>query len=450
MIGKDLLLSALRHEPVPRVPWVPFAGVHAGKLTGYNATELLTDADKLVASLIEVNAQYQPDGQPVIFDLQVEAEILGCPLVWADKGPPTVAEHPLAARFDIPNRLPEKTDGRLPVILNAMRQMKTAVGSHTALYGLICGPFTLASHLRGTDIFMDMFDNPDAVHRLIDFCTRFDERIAAYYIEAGMDVIAIVDPLVSQISPDHFCEFLSKPFKTIFSTLRQRGVLTSFFVCGDATRNIEVMCQTAPDAIFIDENIDMPAAKKITDRYNVTIGGNIPLSSVMLLGTQQDNMKCVLDLLDAMSHNNLVIAPGCDMPYDTPVENVIGVMQAIREPERVRQIIAGYQKVTTQTDIQLPDYDALEKPLIEVVTLDSATCPACTYMMNAVRVAKDHFGDQIDVVEYKIVEAQNIPRVQKMGIKNLPAIVINGQLAFSSLIPNKRELFERIGKAIDS
>ncbi|MBT3604404.1 MAG: hypothetical protein HN521_15210 [Candidatus Latescibacteria bacterium] len=50
----------------------------------------------------------------------------------------------------------------------------------------------------------------------------------------------------------------------------------------------------------------------------------------------------------------------------------------------------------------------------------------------------------LDVVEYKIVHAENIPRIVKMGIKNLPAIVINGKLAFSSLIPNKRELFAQI------
>ena len=50
--------------------------------------------------------------------------------------------------------------------------MKAAVGEHTALYGLVCGPLTLASHLRGTEIFMDMFDNPDYCHALLAYATR--------------------------------------------------------------------------------------------------------------------------------------------------------------------------------------------------------------------------------------------------------------------------------------
>ena len=41
--GKELLFRALRHEPVSAVPWVPYAGVHAGKLKGYSGEEILKD-----------------------------------------------------------------------------------------------------------------------------------------------------------------------------------------------------------------------------------------------------------------------------------------------------------------------------------------------------------------------------------------------------------------------
>ena len=107
---KELVLAAMRHETLPSVPWVPFAGVHAGSLKGYNATEVLTDEDKLVESLMAVNRQYDPDGQPVVFDLQIEAEILGCELAWAEKAPPSVVTHPLAQKAEIPNILPEKSE----------------------------------------------------------------------------------------------------------------------------------------------------------------------------------------------------------------------------------------------------------------------------------------------------------------------------------------------------
>ena len=452
MIPKELLFKTLRHEVTERAPWVPFAGVHAGKLTGVDATEILTDEDKLVDALMEVNRLYKPDGQPVVFDLQLEAEILGCDLVWAKDGPPSVASHPLADTMNIPCRctLPTPDAGRMPMVLSAMRRMKAAVGETTALYGLLCGPFTLASHLRGNDIFMDMYDDDEYVKDLMSFCTDSAKKMIDMFVDAGMDVIAIVDPLVSQISVDHFEEFLSEPFAEIFRYIREeKKVFSSFFVCGNATRNIEVMCKTAPDSISVDENVDIMAAKAICDKYNVVIGGNIPLTSVMLHGTQQDNMKFVVDMLAKLDeYKNFIVAPGCDMPYAVPVENTIGAAQAVLNTDDSAKMVENYTSATFNIEVELPDYANLERPLVEVFTLDSATCAACTYMMGAANVVKGTFREKIDLVEYKFTEKENIARCIKMGVTNLPCIYINGELKFSSIIPSTEELESAINEVM--
>ena len=210
------------------------------------------------------------------------------------------------------------------------------------------------------------------------------------------------------------------------------------------------MCNTEPDSIAIDENIDLASAKQITDKHNITLQGNIPLTSHMLLGSQQDNMKYILDLFETLVVNgdipeNLIISPGCDMPYDIPVENVIGTIQAIREPVTSRAMLANYQTQEFDlTRIKLPDYENLPKPLIEVFTLDSSTCAACGYMKLAAERAVQDLGDKAEMIEYKITTSENIARMKKLGVQNLPSILINGQLRFSSLIPSNRELLEAI------
>ena len=455
---KDLLFKTLRHEETPRAPWVPFAGVHAGKLKGYDATEMLTDADKAVEALLEVNRLYKPDGQPVIFDLQIEAECLGCELTWAKDCPPSVSSHPLDGSDEEPPetpcdcKIPTRNSGRIPFVLDVMRRLKKEVGETTALYGLICGPFTLASHLRGNNLFTDMFDFEDEVNELFAFCKRVCMKMAEYYIEAGMDVIAMVDPLISQISTAHFEDFMSEPYTEIFNFIREKGAFSSFFVCGDATRNVEAMCKTNPDSISVDENVNLLAAKAICDKYNVTIGGNIPLTTIMLLGTQQDNMKFAVDLLDSVKvKKNFILAPGCDMPYDVPIENTIGVAQAALETDAVREMVKNYQAAEVDTSsVEVPDYANLKKPLVEVLTLDSAQCAACGYMMSAAYAAKDTFGDAIDIVEYKFIYKENVARCVKMGVPNLPSMYINGELKYRSIIPAKAELEKTIQEAIDA
>ncbi len=51
---------------------------------------------------------------------------------------------------------------------------------------------------------MDMYDHPGFLTQLLAYSRDVAKRVAELYIDAGMDVIAIVDPLVSQISSRHF------------------------------------------------------------------------------------------------------------------------------------------------------------------------------------------------------------------------------------------------------
>nr|MDO8088529.1 uroporphyrinogen decarboxylase family protein [Candidatus Sigynarchaeum springense] len=450
MTGKQRILATFDHEPTDHVPWVPFAGVHAGKLKGYTATELLTDKDKLVECLLEVNKAYSPDGQPVAFDLQVEAEIIGgCKMRWAEKAPPSVETHPLASTTDVPSTLPAASDGRLPIFLHATRQLKAKAGDTTAIFGLVTGPLTLASHLRGTALFVDIIRQKAYTRRLLDYASDVAIEMGRHYISAGADVIAVVDPVVSQVSPKAFDDLLHDPFSRIFKHIKQDGARSSFFVCGDATKNIEPMCSTRPESIFVDENIDMVAAKKITDKHDIVLGGNIPLTSIMLYGTQQDNMKYVVDLIETLGNANLVIAPGCDMPYDVPPENVIGVAQAVHEPDSVREMLRNYQAASEEAiDVVLPDYAHLPRTLVEVFTIDSAQCAACGYMKSLAFTAKDKYGEAVDVVEYKSIDKINIARAKKMAIKHLPCMLIDGKLKYSSIIPGQADYFKEIESSL--
>ncbi|MEG1997065.1 MAG: uroporphyrinogen decarboxylase family protein, partial [Clostridiales bacterium] len=390
--------------------------------------------------------------QVVLFDLQMEAEILGCELQWADDAPPSVISHPLEeeANKKIPDisTLPKAGDGRIPLAVNMVRRLKAAVGDSTALFGLTTGPLTLASHLRGTNFFRDMFRDPEYAKALLVYCTEVNKRMAEIYIEAGVDIVAAVDPVLSQISAKHFNTFLLDCYTDLFDFIRKKNIFSAFFVCGDATRNIEVMCHSKPDCIAVDENINMAQAKEITDKYNIVLSGNIPLTSIMLFGTQQDNMKYALDMLDSLDHHNLVIAPGCDMPYDIPIENTVGVVQAIHEPEQVREMIKNYEAVDDDIQIDLPDYSKRDKPFLEVFTLDSASCAACTYMYAAACDAKEHFGDAIDIIEYKYLIKENIARCKKVGVQHLPSLYIDGELKWSSIIPEREVLFSELEKAI--
>lgn len=452
-MGKELIFKALRHEPLDEIPWVPFAGVHAGQLKGFNAEEMLTNADNIVESMKEVAKLYQPDGLPVLFDLQVEAEILGCELMWAKDNPPSVKTHPLAGdNKGIPCtcQLPGPNDGRLPMILDAMRRVKAELGDDIALYGLICGPFTLASHLRGSDIFMDMMKDKQYVKDLMDFCGQVSVKMCEMYIDAGMDVIAVVDPLISQVSPKMISKMLADSFTGIFDYIRSRDVFSCFFVCGNATAQIEEMCKMGPDGVSIDENVNLAKAKETTDKYNICIGGNIPLTTTMLHGTQEDNYKGTLELIDSVEDKtNFIVSPGCDMPYATPRENTVACATAVKNPERARELIKNYTSSFDDIEVEIPDYESSDKVIIELFLLDPEQCAACTYMKASAVDAFDDMKDIAEIREYKYFIKEDIARTRKMGIANLPTMAIDGEPKFISIIPSHDELLDAVKAAYD-
>ncbi|SKA66858.1 uroporphyrinogen decarboxylase family protein [Desulfobaculum bizertense] len=447
MTGKQLILDVLAGKEVERCPWVPYTGSQIANLKGYTAEEIFKDGDKLLECLLEAASQYTPDGMPPIFDLQVEAEILGCDLTWYKNTPPTVCSHPLdGLTLEIPTQRLQKTDGRIPLILDVMKRFKAAQPD-IAMYGLVCGPFTLASHLRGTNIFMDMYDNEEGVKALVDYCADVVADLAKYYIEAGCDIIAAVDPLVSQISPDMFNTFLKEPYTKLFDAIKAENVPSCFFVCGDATKNIEPMCETGTQCIAIDENVDILAAKEVTDKYDVTISGNLQLTVTMLLGTQQDNQKEAIELMDKMGTKRFILAPGCDVPFDAPAANLIGVGQAVHNKEAVRKALENYVAQDNLPEIEMPDYASLDYVLVEVVTIDSKTCAACGYMTKAANDAAATMGDRVKVVERSMMYPENLAFMNKIGLKNAPSIVINGEIKHISLIPTVEDLREEIAAA---
>jgi len=169
----------------------------------------------------------------------------------------------------------------------------------------------------------------------------------------------------------------------------------------------------------------------------------------MLFGNQQDNMKYVIDMLDNLSHRNLIISPGCDMPYNVPAQNGIACAQAVHETEKTRKFVKNYKKVDDIEDIEveLPDYENRTKPIVEIFTLDPVACAACTYMLAVFEEARAELGDFAEWGDYRYNKKEDIARMRKVGVRNLPSIFINGKLRYDSLIPSRDELINEIRKS---
>jgi MtaA/CmuA family methyltransferase len=449
MTGKERIHKAFVLEETDRVPWIPFVGIHGAELLGMDAAEYLKSAVHIYNGVSKAIELYKPDAVPVAFDLQIEAEALGCKLAWSPENPPAVISHPLAEGAVLGDlRIPDKNTARIPVVMEAASKLCKDYPD-LAFYGLITGPFTLALHLLGTDIFIKMFEDEEFVKEVLDFTRQVGMVMADLYLEAGCEVIAVVDPMTSQIGPDQFSQFVIDPATLLFNHIREKKHLSSFFVCGYAQQNIEVMCDCKPDNVSIDENIPLDYVRDVCLDRGISFGGNLKLTVVLLMGSPEDCQQHALECLDLGREKGFILAPGCDLPMKTPVKNLQAVSELVLDSYQQDVIRAMDKKKMDEILPDMKDYGQAEKIIVDIITLDSESCAPCQYMVEAVKRVTPEFEGIVEWREHSIKELDAVNFMSALMVKNIPTICIDGKIAFVSKIPPKHELIRAIQERIN-
>jgi uroporphyrinogen decarboxylase len=310
-IGKQHVIDAVKGLATEKVPWVPYSGVHSAFLIGEPADKYLQDPDLIAKGVIFAAERYKADGIPLLFDLTVEAISMGCDHKWWPDNPPSITGHPLDKKTlsESGMKIPGPKDGRWPVIIEAGKKVRAAL-TDVALYGILCGPLTLASHLRGVRIFTDVYKNKTLAKEIIDFSGEVAGEAARIYAdEIGCDVIAIADPVASQIKPETFREFVTPATQPAIKATKKAGKVSSFFICGDATKVLEEVATVGTDGFAIDEQLNLNYVRDIALKHKVGFGGNLKLTLALSLGLISSREDALISLA-AGGSTGYVFAPG--------------------------------------------------------------------------------------------------------------------------------------------
>jgi len=118
------------------------------------------------------------------------------------------------------------TDGRMPVYLDAIQRLKVRLGDQVAIRAPGTGPFSLASHLMGTERFLLELAEADqqpggaaeqALQELLTLTTTALTLFARACLDAGADIVQAGDSLASidVISPAMYRKW-AWPFERAF------------------------------------------------------------------------------------------------------------------------------------------------------------------------------------------------------------------------------------------
>lgn len=318
-----------RVRGAPRRLVAPLMGYPGAMLTKSTLRQNGFNSELHYRSIYKLAEQFQPDVIFSMMDLSVEAGALGLQIRYPLYESASVEFHPVRSVTDLDQFrvLDPLYDARVQSYIETMRLMARNI--HGCVKGgYVIGPFTLAGLMIGaTDIAVATVENPDLVHATLNLTEEIITRYACELIRAGADLIAILEPTATFLSPKSFRNFSGNYINRI---ARRLDVVTVLHICGDTTRLIPAMCETETQGLSLDAPVNMLDAVKKMPSDKVLIG-NVDPVRVMVNGNPEDVKQAVRQLLGEMQpYPNFILSTGCDLPQETPLANIAAFMEAGR------------------------------------------------------------------------------------------------------------------------
>jgi uroporphyrinogen decarboxylase len=312
-----------------RIPVMPIM-THPGiELIGKKVIDAVKDGQIHYEAVMALRKRFpQSVASTTIMDLSMEAEAFGANIVFDDNEVPTVSGRMLESAADVEAlQIPSLDTKRVPEYLKANRL--AAAELDVPLFGGCIGPFSLAGRLYDmTELMMAMYIEPDTANLLLDKCTQFILEYCKQIKASGSAGVVMAEPAAGLLSNDDCQAYSSRFVKTIVDAVQDDNFVVMLHNCGNTGQCTKAMIETGAAALHFGNAIDMAQVLNEVPA-DIAVSGNINPVEIMKFGTPQqveDVAKQLIKLAD--KHNNFILSTGCDVPPETPFENIESLFNA--------------------------------------------------------------------------------------------------------------------------
>lgn len=298
-----------------------------------------TEPEAIARAHLQAVEEYGHDCILIDLDTTLLAEAMGARAECAPNEPGHIAAPAIRSLEEVDRLQPVNPlrDGRIPVLLEAIRIMAKAVGREVALRGNCDqAAFSLACLLRGNEEFlMDLATDPDnpGIARLLEVCYQSHLATHRAVKQAGAHFTSLGDSFCGPdvVSPAMFARF-SRPYEDrLVRELAADGIFTVIHICGNTTGILDALAQFPRCGFELDYKTDARHAKATAGAGHVLFG-NIDPSGVIGRGTAAQVRDATQQLIAAWKPGgDFILNAGCAIPASTPPENIRAFVLAAQE-----------------------------------------------------------------------------------------------------------------------
>jgi MtaA/CmuA family methyltransferase len=334
MNGRERILAHQAGQPVDCLPAMPITMTFAARGIGANYLDYCTDHRVQVQGQIWVADAFDIDYVSAISDPAVEATDCGAPTVFFPDDPPANnGQTPLLGDKALLDHLAQpgvKPQGRMANRLRVIEELKQQVGERKLVEGWIEGPCAEAADLRGiNNLMLDFYDDPDFVVRLFDYVLALELEFAAAQVAAGADLIGIGDAAASLVGPHIYTEFVLPYELCMVHAIHRLGAKVRLHICGNTRRILGGMGSLGADIVDLDFLAPLGEGRAAMGPGQVLLGNIAPVRDLC-----QGTPEAVYAIVAGCHHeagDRYIVGAGCEVPRDTPAENLHALVRYARE-----------------------------------------------------------------------------------------------------------------------
>ena len=262
------------------------------------------------------------------YGMAAEPSVLGAKIkFWQDNTP---SEYHTLYRLEDIDQFPEyevEADAFAAMTLHRIGMHRQRILDHGYILPMVTsrGPLCTAGFVRSTtNLMIELVENPEGCHKLIDLCTRvIIDWLKAQHKVMGDTVegIFILDDIVGFINEEHYQEFAHPYLKRICDAFPDDWVKVYH---NDA--EVDACLDHLPDAGF---NVLNWGKQKDIREVKARVGkrmclmGNVNPLEIAVRGTPDEVRAATLDVLEGSGGEGIILSVGGGVSPGMPRENVL-------------------------------------------------------------------------------------------------------------------------------
>ncbi|TFG11943.1 MAG: hypothetical protein EU535_06670 [Promethearchaeota archaeon] len=321
----ERVISSFKNKHVDRPPVFPHIGDHAGIKNGLTYDIMYKDVKKASKAHLKTLNLYGYD----FIEIQVEpsfsvAEACGAKVNYPKDKNPWIEQHVIRSENDLETlEVPDFMETQSTKVLIEGTQI-LADENKVPVVAFMTGPLTFSLQLMPYNELLVQFNkNPQFVHNLILLSVRLIKAYIESLKDAGAQILIICEHDVQMLSPrlfkDYCLDYLPDLFKIYnYNILHMCGKISSHLkIFADYLKNLEGL-----STLNIGSNVDIEITQQLLD-YKIGIAGNIDHIKLLPTGHPEEIKMAVYSAIKRSGGNpRFMLAPGCEITSDTPIENV--------------------------------------------------------------------------------------------------------------------------------